>query len=112
MTGRLIGYAKELRIRSTDAERLLWRHLRAKRMDGLKFRRQHPMGKYIVDFVCLEEKIVIELDGGQHTEPAAEAYDGLRDNRLEKQGYRVLRFWDNDVLLNIQGILEAIREHV
>ena len=112
MTGRLIGYAKELRTRSTDAERLLWRHLRAKRMDGLKFRRQHPMGKYIVDFVCLEKKIVIELDGGQHTEPAAEAYDGLRDNRLEKQGYRVLRFWDNDVLLNIQGILEAIREHV
>ncbi|MDA8169090.1 MAG: endonuclease domain-containing protein [Nitrospiraceae bacterium] len=70
---RLIGYAKDLGTHSTDAERLLWRHLRAKRMDGLKFRRQHPMGKYIVDFVCLEKKIVIELDGGQHTEPAAEA---------------------------------------
>jgi very-short-patch-repair endonuclease len=110
MTERLITYAKDLRSRSTDVERILWCHIRAKRLDGLKFRRQHPIGKYIVDFVCLERKIVIELDGGQHAKPGTEAYDRERDNRLEKEGYRVLRFWDNDVLLNTKGILEVIRE--
>jgi very-short-patch-repair endonuclease len=110
MTQRPITYAKDLRSRSTDAERILWRHIRAKRLDGLKFRRQHPIGKYIVDFVFLEKKIVIELDGGHHAESETEAYDRERDDWLEKEGYRVLRFWDNDVLLNTKGILEVIRE--
>ncbi len=110
MKEKLIVYAKDLRRRSTDAEQILWSHIRAKRLEGLKFRRQHPIGKYIVDFICLERKIVIELDGGQHTEPEKREYDRERDNWLEKEGYRVLRFCDNDVLLNIRGVLEVIRE--
>jgi len=110
MTERLVTYAKNLRSSSTDAERVLWCHIRAKRLDGFKFRRQHPMGKYIVDFICLESKIVIELDGGQHADPGIETYDRERDNWLERAGYRVLRFWDNDVLLNTKGMLEVIRE--
>lgn len=109
MTGRLTAYAKDLRSRSTDAERLLWSQLRAKRLDGYKFRRQQPIGKYIVDFVCFERKIVIELDGGQHSEPERKAYDKERDDWLETEGYNVLRFWDNEVLLNMRGILEVTR---
>ncbi len=111
MTGRLISFAKNLRGRSTDAERLLWSHIRAKRLEGLKFRRQHPIGNYIVDFACLEKKLVIELDGGQHAEPDKEQYDRERDAWLEKQGYRTLRFWDNEVFLNSKGILTVILEH-
>lgn len=99
MPGRLIAYAKDLRGHSTDAERKLWNHLRAKRMEGLKFRRQHPIGKYIADFVCLERRVVIELDGGQHSEPEIEAHDRARDKWLKQVGYIVLRFWYNDVLL-------------
>ena len=67
------------------------------------------MGKYIVDFVCLERKIIIEIDGGQHAEPEIEKYDRVRDNWFEKEGYRVLRFWDNDILTNLIGIFEVIR---
>jgi very-short-patch-repair endonuclease len=111
MTKGLISCAKNLRSRSTDAERTLWSYIRAKRLDGLKFRRQHPIGKYIVDFVCLERKIVIELDGGQHAELKTGAYDRERDNWLEKQGYRVLRFWDNDVLVNTREVLQVIQQH-
>ena len=77
---RLIVCAKDLRICSTDAERILWSWIRAKRLEGLKFRRQHPMGRYIVDFACLEGKIVIELDGGQHAELERKEYDRERDN--------------------------------
>jgi hypothetical protein len=69
------------------------------------------MGRYIVDFACLERKIVIELDGGQHAELERKEYDRERDNWLKKEGYRILRFWDNEVLTNINGILEVIREH-
>jgi very-short-patch-repair endonuclease len=69
------------------------------------------MGRYIVDFECLERKIVIELDGGQHAELERKEYDRERDNWLKKEGYRILRFWDNEVLTNINGILEVIREH-
>jgi very-short-patch-repair endonuclease len=86
MTERLITYAKDLRNRSTDAERILWSHIRAKRLDGLKFRRQHPLWNYIVDFVCLERKIIIELDGGQHAEPAIQEYDRERGDWLENEG--------------------------
>ena len=111
MTKRLIVYAKDLRIGSTDAERILWARIRAKRLGGLKFRRQHPVGKYIVDFVCLERKLVIELDGGQHAEPKKKGCDTERDNWLKKERYRVLRFWDNEVLLNTNEVLEVIREH-
>lgn len=83
--------------------------LRAKRLEGLKFRRQHPIGKYIVDFVCLEKMVVVELDGGQHATPKAKEYDEKRDNWLEKEGYQVLRFWDDEFLLNTKAVLEVIR---
>ncbi|MBM4137615.1 MAG: endonuclease domain-containing protein [Nitrospira sp.] len=101
--------AKALRKNFTDTERLLWRHLRAKQMKGYKFRRQEPIGSYIVDFVCQEEKIVIEVDGGQHSEQES---DFQRDKWLEEQGYKVLRFWNNEVMTNIEGVLEVIRNNL
>ena len=102
-----IAIAKKLRINSTDTEKYLWKYLRGRQLEGFKFRRQHPIGKYIVDFVNLERKIIIEVDGGQHLENKK---DKLRDKWLEEQGYDVLRFWDNEVLTNIEGVLELIRE--
>ena len=102
-----IFIAKKLRINSTDTEKYLWKCLRRNQLEGFKFRRQHPIGKYIVDFINLERKIVIEVDGGQHLENKK---DKLRDKWLEEQGYEVLRFWDNKVLTNIEGVLEVIRE--
>ncbi|MEW5972259.1 MAG: ATP-dependent RNA helicase HrpA [Pseudomonadota bacterium] len=100
-------FARSLRHNQTEAEQKLWQQLRAHRFEGAKFRRQHPLGPYVVDFVCLEKHLVIELDGGQHSE--AEAYDRQRDAWLEGQGFRVLRFWNNEVMQNLEGVLEAIR---
>ena len=88
--------ARTLRSHLTDAEQVLWRHLRMRQLGGCKFRRQRPIGPYIVDFVCLEKKLIVELDGGQHTEQ--HRYDTLRDRWLNFQGYEVLRFWNDDVL--------------
>ena len=88
--------AKLLRKKMTDAELHLWYHLRGHRFLGLKFKRQKPIGPYIVDFVCLEKDLVIELDGGQHSE--AIAYDDIRSAWLASQGLRVLRFWNHEVL--------------
>jgi very-short-patch-repair endonuclease len=104
-----ITIAKKLRINSTDTEKYLWKYLRGKQLTGFKFRRQHPIGRYIVDFVNLERKIIIEVDGGQHLENKK---DKLRDRWLEEQGYEVLRFWDNEVLTNVEGVLEVIREKI
>ncbi|MEO1750993.1 ATP-dependent RNA helicase HrpA [Thiofaba sp. EF100] len=101
-------FARSLRKNSTDAEQKLWQQLRAHRFEGTKFRRQHPLGPYVVDFVCLEKRLVIELDGGQHTE--AEAYDQQRNAWLEAQGFRVLRFWNNEVMQNPEGVLETIHQ--
>ncbi len=98
--------ARDLRKRSTDAERLLWKHLRTKRMNNLKFKRQQPIGNYIVDFICFEKRIVIELDGGQHA--LQRDKDKGRDSWLEGQGFLILRFWNNDVLTNIHGVMEVI----
>jgi len=100
--------AKVLRKNFTDTERVLWKHLRAKQMKGCKFRRQEPVGSYIVDFVCHEKLIVIEVDGGQHTTDRER--DSERDKWLKGQGYKVLRFWDNEVLTNVEGVLEVIRD--
>jgi len=86
--------ARSLRKRFTDAERLLWKHLRTKQIDGLKFRRQETIGNYIVDFVCYEQKVIVEADGGQHS---AER-DADRDEWLKAQGFRILRFWNHDIL--------------
>jgi len=102
----LIDLAKNLRTNSTDTERHLWRHLRAKRFEGLKFRRQAPIGPYIVDFVCYEKKLVIECDGGQHASQVDQ--DQKRDQWLKTQGFTVLRFWDHDVLQNTEVVLETI----
>jgi very-short-patch-repair endonuclease len=96
----------------TDAESKLWYSLRAHRLDGLSFRRQTPIGRYIVDFVCLDRWLIVELDGGQHAESKT---DAERDRWLESLGYRVLRFWNSDVLKNrttvLEAILDAARKH-
>jgi very-short-patch-repair endonuclease len=94
-----------MRSEMTDAERVLWMQLRAHRLDGLRFRRQTPIGRYIVDFVCHECRLIVELDGGQH---ADSPHDMTRDRWLESKGYRVLRFWNSDVFTNREGVLEAI----
>ena len=99
-----LDHAREMRREQTDAERNLWKHLRAGRFDGLKFRRQYPIPPYIADFCCVEKKLVIELDGAQHSVEV----DATRTACLEAQGFRVLRFWDNDVLLRTDSVLEAI----
>ena len=101
-------HARELRKNPTDAERLLWQRLRYWQVDGCKFRRQQPVGPYIVDFVCLQKRLIVELDGGQHAERAN--YDGNRDAWLRDQDFVVLRFWNNDVMQNIDGVMEKIVE--
>ncbi|MBM3926619.1 MAG: endonuclease domain-containing protein [SAR202 cluster bacterium] len=100
------GKAKHLRRNLTDAERALWRRLRFKAVEGYKFRRQQPIGAYICDFVCLEKRLVIELDGGQHSWSVR--HDTERDAWLNALGYKVLRFWNADVLKNPDGVLEII----
>ncbi len=101
--------ARGLRRRQTDAEGKLWEKLRGRQL-GIKFRRQQPIGPYVVDFCCLERLLVIEVDGGQHVDQAHR--DAERDAWLEGQGFRVLRFWNNDVLENIEGTLTAIVQHL
>ncbi|MDH4612234.1 DUF559 domain-containing protein [Pseudomonas sp. BN102] len=100
-----LEFAKQLRTGQTEAEQLLWRYLRAKRMQGLKFRRQKPLGPYIVDFICQERMLVVELDGGQHLESEA---DGVRDAWLTRRGFRVLRFWNHEVLQQTEAVLDVI----
>jgi primosomal protein N' (replication factor Y) len=96
--------ARRLRTHSTDAERRLWRHLRNRQVAGAKFRRQHPFPPYVVDFCCVERRLVVEVDGGQHEENR----DRARTEFLQSKGFRVLRFWNNDVLTNTEGVLESI----
>ena len=98
--------AKVLRANQTDAELRLWYHLRAHRFLNLKFKRQKPIGHYIVDFVCIEMRLVIEVDGGQHADSAA---DVRRDAWLRERGFTVLRFWNNEVMQELDGVLEKIR---
>ena len=97
---------RRLRRHQTDAERCLWFKLRGRRLDGWKFRRQMSLNGFVVDFCCPDAKLVIELDGGQHVDQQAK--DSRRTNNLETSGYLVLRFWNNDVLRNIDGVLEEI----
>ncbi|MFL1406127.1 endonuclease domain-containing protein [Marinobacter sp. M1N3S26] len=98
-------FAKNLRSNMTDAEHLLWRHLRAKRIEGAKFRRQHPIGPYVVDFVELKHQIIVEADGGQHN---GCDNDSERDDWLTRKGFRVLRFWNHDILGQTDVVLEEI----
>jgi very-short-patch-repair endonuclease len=106
MENKTLNYRKALRKNPTVAEKCLWQHLRRRQMFEHKFRRQHPVGPYIVDFICLEKKLVVEVDGGQHLDQ--EAYDERRSRFLQEKGYRVLRFWNNQVLQQIQTVLRAI----
>jgi very-short-patch-repair endonuclease len=98
--------ARTLRESATDAETLLWHHLRDRRLAGYKFRRQRPIGPFFADFACLESKPVIELDGGQHAE--AREYDNARTRFMEAEGFRVLRFWNNEVLTQIDLVRQQI----
>jgi adenine-specific DNA-methyltransferase len=104
---KLLARARRLRRECSDAEILLWHHLRARRLLGYKFRRQVVIEPYIVDFVCLEASLIIEADGGQHSERLA--YDVGRTVWLENMGYRVIRFWNHEILGDLQSVLEQIR---
>jgi very-short-patch-repair endonuclease len=99
------GRARQLRHQSTDAERKLWNRLRSRAVGGFKFVRQEPIGRYVVDFICRERSVVIEVDGGQH---ATDRRDVVRDRWFADHQFRVLRFWNNDVMSNIEGVLETI----
>ena len=105
---RLTPIARNLRKRGTDAENRLWYHLRARQLDGAKFTRQFPIGPHVTDFACRDARLAIELDGGQHTPEA----DAPRTAAIEAFGYRIIRFWNNDVLQNTEGVLEVIRREL
>ena len=98
--------ARALRRSATDAERLLWQRLRNRQVSGLKFRRQEPLGPYVVDFFCLARRLIVEVDGGQHA--AAGNRDTARTAWFQARGYRVVRFWNTEVIENIEGVLETI----
>ena len=98
--------ARALRRRTTEAEKVMWSKLRDRRLGGVKFKRQKPIAGYIVDFVALDLRLIVEIDGGQHAERVAE--DAARTKALEESGYHVVRFWNHDVLGNIEGVLEAL----
>jgi very-short-patch-repair endonuclease len=102
--------ARRLRNASTDAERRLWNQLKGRRFLDVKFRRQYPVGPYVVDFVCCELGLVVELDGGQHGE--TERYDARRTIALERRGYRVIRFWNNEVMRRVDDVLDELRRVV
>jgi very-short-patch-repair endonuclease len=99
-------YARELRNNATEAEKLLWRHLRGRQLNGFKFRRQRPIGKYVCDLVCLEAGLIVELDGSQHL--VNEPYDDNRDASFRSIGYRVLRFWNGQVFSETEAVVETI----
>ena len=100
------GQARKLRNNPTDAEKVLWKHLRLRQVEGHKFRRQQPLGPYIVDFVCLDRKLIVEVDGGQHLEQSAS--DAKRTAWLEGRGFRLLRYWNDQVLKEPEAVTEAI----
>lgn len=106
----LLPQAKKLRIRMTDAEQRLWQYLRAGRLQGYKFRRQQPIGDYIVDFLCLAPKLIVEADGGQHGEQ--QAYDQARTAYLQSLGFTVLRFWNHEILQQTESVLGDILQRL
>ena len=103
---KTLANAKNLRLHATDAEKLFWAKVRNRQCLGLKFRRQHPIPPYIVDFYCEDRLLVVEIDGGQHNE----SIDKARTKFLNQKGYRVLRYWNNEVLGNIEGVIENIMD--
>jgi very-short-patch-repair endonuclease len=106
----ILNRCSALRTAQTHAESKLWKRLRNRQLDGLKFRRQHPVGPYILDFYCHEAKLAIELDGSGHQEPEQADYDDNRSAELQSMGIRTVRFWNNEVMENLEGVLESIRE--
>jgi len=102
--------ARELRRSPAHIERLLWNRLRFWQIDGFKFRRQQPLGNYIADFVCFERRLIVEIDGGQHA--AKKEYDAKRDSWLHDQGFIVLRFWNSDIVENMEGVLQSILDNL
>ncbi len=107
---QLKRFARDMRNNPTDAESVLWRHIRMGQIDGHRFLRQRTIDNMIVDFLCRGRKLVIELDGGQHDQ--RRIADHIRTKRLNRLGYRVLRFWNNEVSTNIDGVLETIRQEL
>ena len=105
-----VATARRLRRNETDAERVLWQRLRGRRLDGLKFKRQVTIAGKIADFACADAKLIIEGDGSQHADQISE--DADRTQALEAAGYAVLRFWNTDVLVNLEGVLTTVLEHV
>jgi very-short-patch-repair endonuclease len=103
-------FAKRLRSDATLEERIMWAELRKRRTDGLKFRRQHPIGMYVVDFVCLERRIIVEIDGVHHGEPLEAARDHDRTRWLISEGYTVFRAWNWDVRDNLDGVMMSLHE--
>jgi len=108
MRSTLKTHAREMRHQPTDAEDALWLRLRSRQLGGAKFRRQQVLGPFVVDFYCLEHRLAIELDGGQHAEPAVSEYDGQRSQYLTSLGITILRFWNHEVLLRMDSVLEEI----
>ena len=108
MSNKITTIARKLRKNPTKAENLLWQRLRNRQLEGFKFRRQQPVGPYVVDFVNFEKKIVIEIDGGQHA--ILKEKDKNREAWLNAEGFEVMRCWNNDVFENLDGIVEAIRD--
>ena len=104
---RNVPYARNLRVNQTEAEKRLWSRLRNRAFFGFKFRRQMPVGPYIADFLCAERMLIVELDGGQHADSIRDMH---RTDWLEREGYRVIRFWNNDVLANTEGVLTQLLE--
>ena len=103
-----IMFSRELRRFSTKTEQVLWSKLRNRQLNGMHFRRQHPIGPYIADFACIRCKLIIEADGGQHAE---NDHDVKRDEFLSRQGWRVLRFWNNEINENLEGVMQIILSH-
>jgi very-short-patch-repair endonuclease len=108
----LLIFARQLRKQQTDAENLLWLLLRGRQFCGFKFRRQYPVGGYILDFYCHDAGLAVELDGGGHTEDEQRLYDEERTKALEAAGIRVIRFWNNDVLNSMEAVLEELHAHL
>jgi very-short-patch-repair endonuclease len=108
--GKLYQYGSELRQKPTKAEEILWEYLRNRKMDGLKFRRQHPVDKFIADFYCHEKKLIIELDGAVHDDTMNAKYDEARTYQLSGSGIRVVRFRNSEIENNIEGVLNTVRE--
>jgi len=110
MPSRITQRARALRSNPTDTERKLWHHLRRRQICSARFRRQYPVGPYIVDFACLEHRLIVELDGSQHFEQAE--YDCRRDSYLRQQGFQVLRYWNDQVMKQLGDVLEDIARHL